>query len=294
LPDVRSLQAVKRGEVFEQGVAALKGAGVENPALDAAVLLGYVTGAPTGAVLLDRQLHMSSGQRDLYHGLILKRCQRVPVSRLLGEREFFSRNFYITPDVLDPRPDTEILVEEAMKFLEEYTGRPYILDVGTGSGAIAVTLAAQMPGARIAATDISFRALKVARSNALRHGVLDRIDLIQTDLFSGIRGEGKFSMIVSNPPYVSCSQHERLDKEVREGDPEVALVAGPEGTEFYPRLLGQAGKMLSPGGSLMVEVGQGQDKAVAGMFCDAGLTDVCIIKDLGGIGRVVTGRTENA
>jgi release factor glutamine methyltransferase len=285
---------VQRGVAFRDGVAALKEAGIESPALDAAVLLGYVTGELPATVLLNRESTLKPSETELYNTLVQKRCERVAVSRLVGAREFYSRDFRVTNAVLDPRPETEILVEQAISCLENLDGSLSVLDIGTGSGAIAVTVAAQIPQARVTATDISMAALAVARRNAARHLVLERVNFIQADLFDGIRAEGYFQVILSNPPYIPRAQFDSLQEEVRQGDPMVSLVSGPDGTEFYPLLAERSLGLLCAGGSLMVEVGAGQGGVVAEVFHQAGYADVQIVNDLAGIGRVVKGKKKNA
>ena len=173
-------------------------------------------------------------------------------------------------------------------------GNPAVLDIGTGSGVIAITVASEIPRARVTATDISMMALAVARRNAMRHSVLERVKFIQADLLDGIRRGGSFRIILSNPPYISCAQFESLQEEVREGDPKVALVSGPDGTECYPPIVEHSMDLLGPGGSLMVEVGDGQAAAVAGIFEKAGFADVTVVNDLAGTGRVVKGKKKNA
>ena len=285
---------VQRGVAFRDGVAALKKAGIESPALDAAVLLGYVTGELPATVLLDRGSTLKPSEIKLYSTLVQKRCGRVAVSRLVGTREFYSRSFHITSAVLDPRPETEILVEQAISCLENLEGSLSVLDIGTGSGAIAVTVAAQIPRVRVTATDISMASLAVGRRNAACHLVLERVNFIQADLLDGIRGEGDFQVILSNPPYISRGQFDSLPKEVRQGDPMVSLVSGPDGTEYYPPLAERSLELLCTGGSLMVEVGAEQGDIVAGIFLQAGYGDVQIVNDLAGIGRVVKGKKKNA
>jgi len=285
---------IRKRSVFKRGVAVLKKAGIENPALDAAVLLAYATGDSPAEVLLEGDACLAPSENSLYSALVLKRCERVAVSRLLGTREFYSRNFHITDDVLDPRPETEILVEKAVGFLEGRNGNPAVIDVGTGSGAIAVTVAAQIPRSRVTAIDISRAALNVARRNAACHGVLDRVNFLQSDLLNSIRSAGGFQLILSNPPYIPRALFDDLQKEVRQGDPVIALVSGPDGTECYPPLAQRSMELLDPEGSLMVEVGHGQDRAVAGIFLRAGFSDVQIVKDLAGTGRVVMGKKKNA
>lgn len=284
----------RRDILFQKGVGALKNAGIQNPALDAAVLLGYVTGVPAATVLMDRDSEVTPCERRTYASLIRKRCERVAVSRLVGEREFYSRNFHVNEDVLDPRSETEVLVEEAILNLEKLEGNSAVLDIGTGSGAIAVTIAAQLPRVRVTATDVSMAALVVARRNAERHHVQDRVDFIQADLLHGIRGGGCFQLIVSNPPYIPRALFDDLPDEVRNGDPMVSLVSGENGTEYYRPLAEGAMEQLSADGNLIVEVGVGQCDHVAGIFKQAGLKDVAIIHDLAGTGRVVRGRKKSA
>jgi release factor glutamine methyltransferase len=285
---------LQRGVAFRDGVAALKEAGIESPVLDAAVLLGHVTGELPATVLLDRESILKPSEKELYSTLVRKRCGRVAVSRIVGAREFYSRSFHITSAVLDPRPETEILVEQAIRCLEDMDGTLAVLDVGTGSGAIGVTVAAQIPRARVTATDISMAALAVARRNAKCHQVQDRMNFLQADLLDGIKDQGFFQAILSNPPYISRCQFDSLPEEVRRGDPTVSLVSGHGGTEFYPPLAERSLELLGTGGSLMVEVGAGQDSIVAGIFHRAGYEDVQVVNDFAGIGRVVKGKKRNA
>lgn len=284
----------RRRLIFTRGVATLKEAGLETPALDAAVLLGYVTSEPPETVLLDRESFLTPSKADLFNALVRKRCEGTAVSRLVGEREFYSRKFFVNQDVLDPRPETETLVEHALCCLRSMDKPPAVLDVGTGSGAIAITIAAELLSTRVTATDISLAALAVARRNARRHAVGRRIAFVQADLLDGIRRGERFDIILSNPPYISFAQFENLPAEVRGGDPKTALVSGPEGVEFYMPLVEGSKDLLVPGGSLMVEVGDGQGAAVAGMFQRAGFENVHIVDDLGGRGRVVAGKKKDA
>jgi len=289
-----ALPGDQRHAAFKRGVATLKEAGIQNPALDAAVLLGYVTGESPATVLLDRGATLAPSETRQYSTMVQKRCERIAVSRLVGAREFYSRKFHITDDVLDPRPETEILVEQAIHCLEDLEGSPTVLDIGTGSGAIAVTVAAEIPRARVTATDISMAALVVARRNAACHSTLERVDFIQANLLDGIRGERNFHVILSNPPYIAGAQFDDLQEEVWKGDPAVALVSGPDGTECYPPLVKCSMELLVPDGSLMVEVGAGQADIVAGIFDQERFVDITIVNDLAGTGRVVKGKKKNA
>lgn len=283
-----------RQQAFKAGVSVLKAAGIESPALDAAILLGHATGEPGPQALLSREMPLSEPQLASYQEFIRKRCRRETVSRIVGSREFYSRVFEVNPHVLDPRPETEVLVSEAVTWLKEHSGPVRVLDVGTGSGAIAVTVAAELPGAMVVATDISNEALEVAARNAAAHGVAHRIDFVIEDLFEDTPERPSFDLLVSNPPYIAAWEFDGLDEDVRRGDPVIALVAGPRGSEFYP-LLGQlARRVVRPGGRIMVEVGVNQAREVTSIFEKAGLVQVFTIKDLGGVQRIVTGAVNNA
>ncbi|UCG39293.1 MAG: peptide chain release factor N(5)-glutamine methyltransferase [bacterium] len=282
-------EAVSRREAFRRGVMQLRRAGIPNPALDASVLLGHVTGQAAAPALVEGERPLEGPEEARYAELIARRGRREALSRLVGSREFYSRPFLVTPDVLDPRPETETLVEKALEFLRKDTGLTRILDVGTGSGVIAVTLAAEAPEARVTATDVCPRALWVARANAVTHGVEGRIRLVCMDLASAFRDVPSYDLIVANPPYIAEHEFRDLPEEVRQGDPRAALIAGPAGLEFYPALAALAGRLLRPGGALMVEVGAGQGRDVAGIFGRSGFERVGITADLAGTDRVVHG-----
>jgi release factor glutamine methyltransferase len=202
-----------------------------------------------------------------------RRLAGEPVSRIFAEREFYDRVFTIGPASLDPRPDTETLVERALAFARTHSFQrspagPAILDLGTGSGAILVTLLAELPDARGTGTDLSPAALDEARANAARHGVAERARFVPADWCSGL--EGRFDMIVSNPPYIPSDDLQRLEREVRDWDPPAALDGGPDGLEAYRDIAAGAGPLLAPGGLLMLEIGAGQETAVAGVFAQHG------------------------
>lgn len=281
-------------EAFKKGVAALKGAGIGSPALDASILLGHVTGRGPGEVLLDRGRCLTAEEEARFEELIERRCGRETVSRLLGSKEFYSLVFRTGPDVLDPRPETELLVEKALEFLRKARAPRKVLEVGTGSGAVAVTIALLDPAASVVATDICPKALEVAGANARDHGVRGRVRLVRADMVSGFFPGAGFDLVVSNPPYIAEGQFPALPAEVRLGDPYRALVAGPEGTEFYGPLANGAAGLLRPGGMILVEVGAGQSGRVEGLFRERGFRDVGTFQDLAGMGRVVKGEKQDA
>lgn len=235
-------------------------------------------------------------QGDAFDALMVRRASREPLAYLTGEREFYGLTFKVTPAVLIPRPETEHLVENTPFPSEERTarrggrGRGRFLDLGTGSGCLAVTLAKLHPDTEVWATDLSATALEVARENAARHGVT--VHFRQGDLLAPLPPELCFNVIVSNPPYIARTEAPTLAPEVKDFEPSLALFdTDDDGLGFYRRLATEAVPRLLPGGHLLVEVGAGQAEAVAQLWRQAGLEGVTIVPDLAGIGRVVMGQS---
>lgn len=225
-----------------------------------------------------------------FHGLIERRRAGEPIQYITGEAEFYGLPFRVNRDVLIPRPETEILVEQAVELAERLRklgaiAAPRMVDVGTGSGAIAVALARALPFAEIAAIDISASALAVARANAERNGVAGRIRFLEGDLFDAVGG-GSFDFVLSNPPYVSESDRATLDVEVRDYEPAQALFAGEDGMEIYRRLLPAARKALVAGGTLLLEIGCGQRAEMQTLLEQEGFAAIEFFRDLQGIPRV--------
>lgn len=227
--------------------------------LDAEVLARQVLGWDRARFLADRNETATSVFLLQYEPLVARRERREPVSYILGMREFWGLTFEVGPDVLIPRQETEFIVEEALA-LAGKDSHPLIVDVGTGSGCIAISLALEIPGARVIATDLSKHALEVARRNAVRHGVADRITLVETSFLDGI--EDNVDIIVSNPPYVPSVSRPGLTPEVREYEPSVALFGGTDGLDGLRSVLEGAAAKLAPGGCLVMEFGCGQDDCV--------------------------------
>jgi release factor glutamine methyltransferase len=251
----------------------LEAAGIANPALDARLILMKATGLSHEALIAAPERLLESGEVRRLEDMADRRLAREPVSRIFAEREFYDRPFTIGPASLDPRADTETLVERALAFARTHAfqnshGGPAVLDLGTGSGAILVTLLAELPEARGTGTDLSPAALDEARANAARHGVSGRIRFVAADWCSGL--EGRFDLIVSNPPYIPSEELQRLEREVRDYDPVLALDGGPDGLEAYRDIAAGAGPLLAPGGLLAVEIGAGQERAVAAIFAGHG------------------------
>ncbi len=217
-----------------------------------------------------------------FAAMVEQRQRRVPVSHIVGYRQFYGRSFFVSSDVLDPRPETECLIERA---LEEPFER--VLDLGTGSGSILLTLLAECPDATGFGTDISVDALDIAQENPLMFDLSDRFDLEQSDWFDKVTGQ--FDLIVSNPPYVTQAEMADLQPEVRDHEPQIALTPGGDGLDAYRAITAGVMDHLAPGGRLIVEIGHTQADAVKGLFADAGLTEITCHKDLNGHDRVICG-----
>jgi len=261
----------------------LMAAGIETAALDARLLLQHAAGVSHEALIAAPERPVEAGTAARFRGFLNRRLNHEPVSRILGEREFYGRVFVVTPAVLDPRPDTETLIDEA---LAKAGSAPLILDLGTGSGAIAVTMLAERPAARGVATDLSAAALAVARDNALRLGVADRLTLVHGSWFDGI--VGRFDLILSNPPYIPLAEIAGLAPEVREFDPLRALDGGPDGLSAYRRIAAGALSHLAAGGRVIVEIGAGQEAGIGGIFAEQGLREIGRRRDLAGHVRCLT------
>lgn len=249
--------------------------------IDAEVLARHVLGWDRATLLVRGREAPPAGFAERFDGLIDRRSMHEPVAQIVGHREFWGLEFEVSRDVLVPRPETELIVEVALEIADR--DRPLdILDVGTGTGCLAIALAVEMPSARITATDISPAALAVARHNADRHGVTDRIRLLRSNLLDDV--EGSFDLIVSNPPYVP--EGDVLPRDVAEYEPHQALFAGPDGLDALRRLIARAPGLLVPGASLIVEFGFGQAAAVRTLATADGWRVVEVRKDLQGVERV--------
>jgi len=273
------------GEAVQAARARLA-ATSHNPRRDAEVLLAHVLGCDQTALLTHPERLLSPDELDQWEGFLRRRLASEPMQYITGAQEFFGLLLEVTPDVLIPRPETEHLVEAAL----EHVGREAnarMVDVGTGSGAIAVALTHARPRSHVTAVDLSPRALEVARRNAQRHGVLDRVTLLESNLLEAVDGVD-FDVVVSNPPYIA--EGEVLEPQVSNYEPQPALYSGPTGLEVYERLIPEAGRVLKPGGWLLLEIGFGQQPAVEALL--RGWRNVSVVHDLQGIPRVVQAMRE--
>jgi release factor glutamine methyltransferase len=245
----------------------LAAAGIASPALDARLLLLAATGLTHEALIGAPERVLDESEARRLDDLAGRRLAREPLSRILGEREFYGRLFLVAAASLDPRPDTETLVDRALRFADTQPA-PAILDLGTGSGAILVTLLAELAGARGTGTDLSEAALDVASANARRHSVAGRAQFVAADWCDGVTG--RFDLIVSNPPYIPSGDLLGLEPEVRDHDPVQALDGGADGLDAYRAIAAGARACLSPGGLLALEIGAGQQDEVARLFAAHG------------------------
>jgi len=284
------------GEALKKGTEILKENSIDAPAVDAGVILCHVLKKDKPYLFAHDDDILDTRQESEYFNFIYQRSSRKPLQYIIGHQEFMSLKFYVNKNVLIPRADTEILVEEIIKHVNAGDKSINILDIGTGSGCIAVSLAYYLKNSRVTAVDISAEALEVARNNAQFHGVDNRIKFIQSDILKGHifpgNAEPVFDIIVSNPPYIASSDIEGLQPEVAEYEPVTALDGGKDGLKFYRAIVNYAQQHLKPEGTLAFEVGYGQSKDVADMM-RSGFDNICITKDYAGIERVVTGKKKN-
>lgn len=280
-----------KSEARRRGARALVGAGIETASLDARLLLQAATGLSHAQLIDTDDEILPTAEAACFDAYLARRLAREPISRILGKREFQGLAFMLSPETLDPRPDTETLVDMALK-LAAGLAAPRLLDLGTGTGAIIISLLHALPGATAIATDISASALVTAGRNAEANGVANRLRLVQADWFGGI-GDS-FDIIVSNPPYIPQADIAELAPEVRLHDPHLALAGGEDGLDCYRQIIAAAPRFLAPGGHLLLEIGQGQSAAVRALLDVAGFAKPAGIPpeqaDLGGVVRVLAAR----
>jgi release factor glutamine methyltransferase len=278
------------GRLLDWTAKHLAEKGAEFPRLDAEVLLAHARGCRRIDLYTSFTEPAPDDVRSKFRDLIRKRVEGYPVAYLVGRKEFFSLEFEVGPAVLIPRPDTETLVMEALA-LAKTMAAPRFVDVGTGSGAIAVAIAKNHPGAVVTATDISPEVLSVAARNAVKHGVADRVRFHRSDLLQDVGNEAGFDFIVSNPPYIATEDLPKLPVGVRDYEPAIALDGGPGGFRVIERLLAQAHPRLLPGGYLLVEIGAPQEETVRQMIARYAEYELSpTVRDYSGHPRVLKAR----
>lgn len=265
--------------------------GVDSPRLSAELLLSSVLGLTR--IELYTQYNRVVGEEHLarLRELVARAGRHEPIAYLVGRTEFYSLELEVTPDCLIPRPETELLVQRAIEFLRRRAGSRNVCDLCTGCGTIAVAIAKNVPDARVIATDLSEAALSVAARNVEKHGLQERVELLEGDLFEPLIPQldvTQFDLIACNPPYVSDAEYEELEKNVKDYEPKTALYGGRDGLDLYRRICEQVGPFLKPDGALLLEIGYKQGPAIKGMLEQAGLfPSIKVDKDLIGHDRVV-------
>ena len=274
-------------ECYEQGCRTLQAAGIEEAALDARLLLEAVCGTDRNDLLVHGEQPVAPEAEEKYFGWIGKRAGRIPLQQLTGEQDFMGLTFTVNENVLIPRQDTEILVEEVLKELHDGMR---ILDMCTGSGCILLSLLHYSNDCEGLGVDLSAEALEVAGRNVLKVLTPEKAEhahFLQSDLFEKV--EGKFEIIVSNPPYIASAEVEKLMPEVRDHEPRMALDGTEDGLYFYRRIIEEAGKHLVSSGMLFFEIGYDQGQAVSELMRTEGYCDVQVVQDYAGLDRVVFG-----
>jgi release factor glutamine methyltransferase len=286
---------VRVADALADAERALRDAGVPDPERDAQRLLRHALGWDAAALVSRSRELVAATALARFESLVAERSRRVPLQHLVGAVEFWRRDFLVSPAALIPRPETELLVERALRALP--AGRaPVVVDVGTGTGCIALSIAAERPDARVHAVDVSGDALALARENARRLGLEGRVAFHEGDLLAPVASlAGQADLIASNPPYLDASEMDTLAVEVRDHEPRVALLP-PDGNRYsiYRRLLPQACRWLRPDGLLLLEIGLGMEQKLRALCASAGLCVVEVLPDLQAIPRVVVARREAA
>ncbi len=275
-------------EMLAQARLDLRAAGIESAALDARMLMQFVLGVSHEQLIAGRTMEMVEEEAQYFVNLVARRAVHEPVAKIIGTKAFWKDEFITTKDTLDPRPDTEILIEAVLEECQDRFAPWRFLDVGTGTGCILLSLLREFPYASGIAVDKSDAALQVAQRNARNQRLALRTRFLCSDWLADV--EGTFDVIVSNPPYITVSDMEILPREVKDFDPTSALVAGDDGLDAYRALIPQATGRLVAGGWLFLEVGAGQADAVVAIGRGVGLDAEAVLKDLSGVDRVVAFR----
>ena len=273
----------------------LRKRGSSSPRLEAEVLLAFALGCSRIELYTQFDAVPDEARRGAFRDLVRRRGESEPVAYLTGRKEFYSLDFEVSSDVLIPRPETEQIALEGIEFLRARrsagAARPRILDLGVGSGALAVVLAKNVPDAEVTAVDISEKALDIARRNAQKHGVVERIAFVESDLFKKLPTGSLFDLLVSNPPYVSQAEYDRLDPMVRDYEPQIALLAGPLGTEIFDRLVQNAPNFLVSCGLMLIEISPMiAQKCVETLEKNGSFEQIDVLKDLSGLDRAVSAK----
>ena len=274
---------MKLKEVLADTAIKLSRAGIEGAARDARILTAFALEIPISELSLKTNEQVSEKIISKLEKLILRRIDREPISKILGKREFWGRSFSINENVLDPRGDTETLID----FVIEKPVKS-VLELGTGSGAIAVTLACEWKEVHVTAVDISEEALSLAKINAEKFNVQNKIDFLKSNWFEAVKGS--FDLIISNPPYIGLIEKDEISTEVIKYDPEIALFSGRDGLDAYKKIIPNLAKFLNPDGFIVLEIGASQSNQVKNMMNVVGFIETQVVKDLSGKDRLVASK----
>ncbi len=265
-------------EILNKSIKLLKKYNIENPKIDAELIISHVLDLNKTNLYLNSKDISDNEKSDIIEQLIIRRTKHEPLQYILGETEFYGCKIKVNPDVLIPRPETELLVEKVLK--EDFNS---MLEIGTGSGAISIALSKQMKNIKIKATDISKKALNTARQNAELNNV--SIDFIQSDIFENIKV--KYDIIVSNPPYISKKEYNKLAPEIKDYEPEISLLAEEEGLSYYKKILANAKDYLTDKGKIYFEIGYDQAEKIKEIAKKNGFNEINVFKDLNSFDRIV-------
>ena len=278
--------ALSLREAVDHAADSLKRADVENAKRDASLLLAHVLKSEASILYREPERQLTKTEQEAFDALIARRARREPVSHLTGHREFWSLDFLVGPDVLDPRADSETLIEVVLSEVQDGFAVSRLLDLGTGSGCLLLSLLSELPEAIGIGVDVSEKALAIARRNAERLGLAQRAEFRHGRWHAGL--EESFDIVISNPPYIPASDINALQPEVREFEPHLALIGGEDGLDCYREIIAGLSSILRPGGLIVFEVGAGQASTVGEMLQKAGFKRAKYHKDLSGIKRCVS------
>jgi release factor glutamine methyltransferase len=275
-------------EAINKGAEFLTRKGIESPRLQSELLLAHILNLPRLRLYLEFERQISDGQANEFREMLVRRGNHEPLQQIIGTTSFCGLPMIVTPAVLIPRPETEILAEQAWIFLNSIEGETKFADLGTGSGCLTIAIAAHAKRSRGVTVDISKEALDVARRNVEQNQLAERIELREGNFLAGLEPAERFDVIVSNPPYIATAEVELLEPEVRDHDPRLALDGGADGLDFHRALAQGAAQFLKPGGRLFVEFADGQGEALREIFGSHGWNVHGVIRDLSGTERILS------
>ncbi len=290
---------MKISDILTFAKIQLENSGVSNSKLDSLILLSHTLSFSKEQIIFNPDFNLTSEQEKTFLEFIKRRCEREPVSHLIGKREFYGRNFIVTSDVLDPRPDSETLIELVLKTFPNKKQNIQFLEIGCGSGCLVITLLKEFENSIAYALDISEKALEIAKKNVKLNEVQNRIKFLQSDILSALENSEtnnfapKFDLIISNPPYIPSQYIEELEPEVRIFEPRIALDGGNDGLDFYRRIASDAKDFLKENGKIILEIGIKQEEEIVKVFTSQNFTFLESKKDLAGIIRVLSFSAEN-